>query len=237
MNRVTHEEQSKGRWNLGDVLPARSGKVFQTEILDRLEALLVEFENARPLLSASIPKDTFLGFLQNYEEIVRIRARLDSYAYMFFSEDTRSQEARTFKSRVEEIDADAANRTLFFESVVEVAERGKDRRAHFSGKEIRLLSEKIDPNKAVHSYRTSRTGDQPQGCDRPRHAVAVIPSDSRLAGLRRCNQRRNEETQRGAGQGPVSQQQKRRKGGCIPIYAFSLRAKLRRHRRDIQRLS
>ena len=53
--------------------------------------------------------------MQNYEEIVRIRAKLGSYAYMFFSEDTRSQEARTFKSRVEEIDADAANRTLFFE--------------------------------------------------------------------------------------------------------------------------
>ena len=104
----------KERWNLGDVLPSRSGKIFQTEILDRLEALLVEFENARPLLTDSITHDTFLRLLQNYEEIVRIRAKLGSYAYMFFSEDTGSQEARTFKSRVEEIDADAANRTLVF---------------------------------------------------------------------------------------------------------------------------
>ncbi len=32
-----------------------------------------------------------------------------------FSQDTKSQEARTFKSRVEEIEADASNRILFFE--------------------------------------------------------------------------------------------------------------------------
>ncbi|MGH2638768.1 MAG: M3 family oligoendopeptidase, partial [Rhabdochlamydiaceae bacterium] len=35
--------------------------------------------------------------------------------YMYFSQDTRFQDARTFKARAEEINADTANRTLFFE--------------------------------------------------------------------------------------------------------------------------
>jgi oligoendopeptidase F len=103
------------RWNLDDVLPARSGKIFQSAILDQLEGLIVELENARPELVESISKDRFLELLDHYEKIFRLRSKLGSYAYMYFSEDTRSQDARTFKGRAEEIDADAANRTLFFE--------------------------------------------------------------------------------------------------------------------------
>ena len=108
-------EQNKRRWNLGDVLPARSGRLFQVEVVERLESMLVEFERIRHELSDGITLNRFLTILHEYEEILRLRSRLGSYAYLFFSEDTGSQEARSFKSRVEEIDADASNRTLFFE--------------------------------------------------------------------------------------------------------------------------
>ncbi|MHB8568206.1 MAG: M3 family oligoendopeptidase [Nitrososphaerales archaeon] len=107
-------ESSDERWNLSDVLPARSGKLFQVELLERLESQLVEFEASRAELETISP-DRFMLLLQDYEQIVRLRVRLGTYAYMFFSEDIRSQEARSFKSRAEETDADAANRTLFFE--------------------------------------------------------------------------------------------------------------------------
>ncbi|MDA4111643.1 MAG: M3 family oligoendopeptidase [Thaumarchaeota archaeon] len=106
---------SSVRWNLSDVLPARSGKIFQASIIDQLEGLIIEFENSRPRLNDTITHDDFMGFLDQYERICRMRAKLTSYAYMYFSEDTRLQDARTFKARAEEIDADAANRTLFFE--------------------------------------------------------------------------------------------------------------------------
>jgi len=103
------------RWNLGDVLPATSGKIFQSSILDRLEGMLVEFESSRTRLNKPISDADFMGLLNDYESICRIRAKLGSYAYMYFSQNTKSQDARTFKSRAEEIEADAANRTLFFE--------------------------------------------------------------------------------------------------------------------------
>jgi oligoendopeptidase F len=103
------------KWNLNDVLPATSGKIFQSSVLDRLEGMLVEFENSRAKLRDSINQGEFMTFLNDYEIICRIRAKLGGYAYMYFSQDTKSQDARTFKSRTEEIDADAANRTLFFE--------------------------------------------------------------------------------------------------------------------------
>jgi oligoendopeptidase F len=103
------------RWNLTDVIPATSGKIFQSIVSDQLEGMLVEFENSRDELTETISKDRFLSLLQEYETISRLLARLGSYSYMYFSQNTKVQDARTFKSRVEEIEADAANRILFFE--------------------------------------------------------------------------------------------------------------------------
>ncbi|HVB12851.1 MAG TPA: M3 family oligoendopeptidase [Nitrososphaerales archaeon] len=102
-------------WNLNDVLPARSGKIFQSSVLDLLEGLVVEFENMRSNLNDSVSGEQLQVALEHYEKIARLSSRIGSYAYMHFSEDTKSQEARTFKARAEEINADTSNRTLFFE--------------------------------------------------------------------------------------------------------------------------
>jgi oligoendopeptidase F len=102
------------RWRLGDALPARSGRLFTT-FLEQLEAMIAEFENSRNELGEILTPSRFLELLRAYDRLIGLRARLDSYAVMYFSEDTRSQDARTFKSRVEEIETDSANRTLFFE--------------------------------------------------------------------------------------------------------------------------
>ncbi|MHB1908821.1 MAG: M3 family oligoendopeptidase [Nitrososphaerales archaeon] len=102
------------RWSLSDVLPSTEGKIFTT-FLEQLEGMIIEFESTRAKLVPSISVSEFLSVLESYEHIVRMRARLGSYAYMYFSEDTRSQNARTFKARAEEVDTDAENRTLFFE--------------------------------------------------------------------------------------------------------------------------
>ncbi|MGA2874965.1 MAG: M3 family oligoendopeptidase [Nitrososphaerales archaeon] len=109
------EDTVDARWNLNDVLPARTGKLFQSSVLDQLEGLVVEFENMRLKLENSVSSDQLRSMLEHYEQIARLSSRLGSYSYMYFSEDTRSQEARTFKARAEEINADTANRTLFFE--------------------------------------------------------------------------------------------------------------------------
>src|SRR5271166_6136286 len=85
------------RWNLGDVLPATSGKIFQSSVLDLLEGMLVEFETSRSQLVDQLSSADFNRLLNDYESTYRLRARLGSYAYMFFSQDTKSQDARTFK--------------------------------------------------------------------------------------------------------------------------------------------
>ena len=89
--------------------------LFQSSVLDQLEGLVVEFENMRDKLGDSVSSEQLHVALEHYEKIARLSSRLGSYWYMYFSEDTRSQESRTFKARAEEINADTANRTLFFE--------------------------------------------------------------------------------------------------------------------------
>lgn len=121
MDQVAHQEARVPdpaygiRWDLTEILPSTSGKLFQSLVLDRLEGMLVEFENSRSDLTSTISKDRFAELLREYEALNRLMSRLNSYAYMNFSQDTRSQDARTFQSRVQEILADAENRIIFFE--------------------------------------------------------------------------------------------------------------------------
>lgn len=117
---MSNEDQSsnnaaKVRWDLAAVLPSHSREIFQSSILGPLEGLVSEFEGSRTKLDSSASTDTLMAAISHYEKISALSSRLGSFAYMFFSEDTRSQEARTFKARAEEINADTSNRTLFFE--------------------------------------------------------------------------------------------------------------------------
>ena len=154
------------RWNLGDVLPATSGKIFQSSVLDHLEGMLVEFESSRTLLSESITNGEFMRLLDDYESICRIRAKLGSYAYMYFSQDTKSQDARTFKSRAEEIEADAANRTLFFELWWKSLDSEKTSVLLDNSSSYSVLSATPYCDQAVYSFRDGRTNDQLERRDR-----------------------------------------------------------------------
>lgn len=112
---VQSAQPAKGvRWMLDEVLPARSGKIFSS-FIEQLESSLIEFESGRKHLADDISPEQFFFMLSNYEQIAKMTTRLGNYAYMYFSEDTRLQDSRTFKARAEEINTDATNRTLFFE--------------------------------------------------------------------------------------------------------------------------
>jgi len=100
-------------WNLKDVLPSHSGPEFDTE-LEKLKSDLKRFEHLKQKLSPKISTNDLLKALKLYEKIRKNDARFECYAYMYFSQDTASQEARVFKSRMDELDADVSNRTVFF---------------------------------------------------------------------------------------------------------------------------
>jgi len=102
------------RWSLTDLLPAPGGPPLD-EQLARLEESLRALESARSHLTPDIPEAEFLRLLRIYEEAARIAARLGAYASLWFSEDTQNPAALTLKGRLDQVLADARNRSLFFE--------------------------------------------------------------------------------------------------------------------------
>ena len=101
------------RWNLGDLLRDPLGDL---ELLRKeVDGQVRRFEECRGRLSPDIPPDTFLEALRLADTIARTTSRLGAYAYLWFSENTKDQRARSFKAIVEELQAELANRMLFFD--------------------------------------------------------------------------------------------------------------------------
>jgi oligoendopeptidase F len=104
-------EQTK--WALDELLPTHAGEKFESVLAD-LEQRVSGFESRREQLSAQIANDAFVEILQQFEEIYAIGGRLSAYAYLWFSEDTQSQEAISFKGHIDQLLAELQNRMLFF---------------------------------------------------------------------------------------------------------------------------
>lgn len=84
-------------------------------LLADLDATVAKIEAARPGLSPSISSRDFLALLELSEAVARGSARLGAFAYLWYSENTKHAEARSFKTRVEERLTGLHNRLLFFE--------------------------------------------------------------------------------------------------------------------------
>lgn len=84
-------------------------------LLADLEATVVQIETARPRLTPSMPSEDLQGILKLTETVAQESSRLGAYAYLWFSENTKNAEARSFKTRVEERLTSLNNRLLFFD--------------------------------------------------------------------------------------------------------------------------
>ncbi|HXV69218.1 MAG TPA: M3 family oligoendopeptidase [Nitrospira sp.] len=101
------------RWNLAHLA---EDPVHRLDgLLADLEAKVVQIETARPHLAPSLPSQRLLDLLRLSEAIAQESSRLSAYAYLWFSENTKNADARSFKARVEERLTALNNRLLFFE--------------------------------------------------------------------------------------------------------------------------
>ena len=100
-------------WELSDLV-ADPVKQFDRYLKD-LSAKVTRFESARTALAATMPEQAFLNLLTLSEQIAGDSGRLGAYAYLWFSEDTKQLQARSFKTKVEEHLTTLQNRLLFFD--------------------------------------------------------------------------------------------------------------------------
>lgn len=109
----TYSGNIPDQWDLSHLLNNPLDE-FDTIAKD-LESQVARFESARGQLSPDISSEMFLQILQMNERIAQQSAKLSAYAYLWFSKDTKSLEARAFKSKVEERLTLFQNRMLFFD--------------------------------------------------------------------------------------------------------------------------
>jgi len=107
-----HRVEQSG-WTLEALLPTREGAEFE-RLLAELERKVAGFEAHRERLSPEMSSEELLALMRLSEDIHTTMQRLGGYAYLWFAEDTQSQEALGFLGRMEQLSTDVQNRMLFF---------------------------------------------------------------------------------------------------------------------------
>jgi oligoendopeptidase F len=101
------------RWNLTELVPSTAGPELDKALAD-FESRVTALEAWRGRLSAGMAAADFVAALRDYEAVQAADHRLGYFAFLWFAEDTQSSAALSFKSKIENLSAEARNRTLFF---------------------------------------------------------------------------------------------------------------------------
>ncbi|HIH26296.1 M3 family oligoendopeptidase [Candidatus Woesearchaeota archaeon] len=100
-------------WNLKDLLESHEGKEFDVVLAD-LEKKVKKVESYKNVLNNDISSDKVLEIIKDIEEVEKLCSKIYAYAYMWFSTDTKSQEARALQNKISQLVADVSNRIMFF---------------------------------------------------------------------------------------------------------------------------
>jgi oligoendopeptidase F len=109
----TKQYQTAG-WNLSELLPEPSEAVI-AERLAAIEEAVQEFVANRDKLKPAMDRQAFLAILRQYEALVERIYVLGAYGSLWFSENTQSPEALTYRNRMQQVLTEIQNRTLFFD--------------------------------------------------------------------------------------------------------------------------
>ncbi|NTU75604.1 MAG: M3 family oligoendopeptidase, partial [Anaerolineaceae bacterium] len=101
------------RWSLEDLIPGGAGPALDLA-LKKLDDKVAAFEAVRPQLREDITFDEFLHIVRQIEEITYDGNQINSFAGLWFSEDTQNQSAQTLLARIDQIVAELSNKILFF---------------------------------------------------------------------------------------------------------------------------
>jgi len=100
------------RWSLADLFPGGNQDVDPA--LARLDQEIAHFESRRSELSPEISTEAFLDIVRELEGLSRQAHVVNSFAGLWFAEDTQNQAAQTLAARIDQFMAEMQNRSLFF---------------------------------------------------------------------------------------------------------------------------
>ncbi|MGD8603510.1 MAG: M3 family oligoendopeptidase [Anaerolineales bacterium] len=111
---MASKQYQQERWSLDDLFPAIGSPELEAGF-QKVEDLVTAFEKDRERLSDDISPSDFIEVVASYDEMYVALARVAYFGHLKFSADTQDQKAQSLLSRVQQLEADFNNRTLFFE--------------------------------------------------------------------------------------------------------------------------
>lgn len=101
-------------WDLSELLPETTESVIQ-ERLNGLETRVQRFVVQREQLNPEMEPELLINMMGEYEGLVEQIYLLSAYGGLWFSADTQSSAALTYRNRIQQVTTDFQNRTLFFD--------------------------------------------------------------------------------------------------------------------------
>lgn len=110
----TPSQYTLSGWSLTDLLPDTAEATIDAR-LKALETAVQDFEQWRAKLGDQTRPGDILAIMQDYEALVEQMYTLSAYGSLWFSSDTQSQAALTYRNRMSQVLTGIQNRTLFFD--------------------------------------------------------------------------------------------------------------------------
>lgn len=101
-------------WSLTELLPEPSPEVIAERIAE-MESAVSALEGRRNGLSPEMSPEDLLEVVREYERLIERLVVLDAYGSLWFSSDTQSRGAQSYRNRLKQLTTGWYNRILFFE--------------------------------------------------------------------------------------------------------------------------
>ncbi len=100
-------------WDLSELLAEPSEALIE-ERLGQVEETVQTFEGLRDKLAPDMDPGILLAAVRQYEALIEQAQLLGGYGSLWFSADTQSADALTFRNQMQQVFTETQNRTLFF---------------------------------------------------------------------------------------------------------------------------
>jgi oligoendopeptidase F len=100
-------------WDLSALLLEPSEALIE-ERLGQIEETVLTFEGLRDKLAPEMNPEILLAAVRQYEALIEQAQLIGGYGSLWFSSDTQSPDALTFRNRMQQVFTETQNRTLFF---------------------------------------------------------------------------------------------------------------------------
>ncbi len=100
----------KEEWNLKDILSEKD----IPRLLSEVELITKKIESYKSRFNNKISEKKFREIIANFEKLHLSLAKIQQYAALLFSENTKNQKAIALETKINEIDTDISNRLLWF---------------------------------------------------------------------------------------------------------------------------